>query len=175
MFNAGLRIPPVALGLALWLLMWPDSQWGGGPLGGLHWLYTLNAAILAQTLLAFPIVVALTSAAVQSVPDTLLAQARAFGRASRAVARLALREARIGVFAALTAALGTAMASVGAVLMVGGGDGSTLPSAALNAWNGGGRIEDAVAYGTIMLGLFLIIASVLTVIQHGPRWLPVRS
>src|SRR6201999_1203583 len=57
---------PVALGLILWLFMWPDSEWGGGPLGGLHWIYTLNAAILAQVLLVLPIIVALTAAAVQA-------------------------------------------------------------------------------------------------------------
>ena len=176
-FNAGLRVPPVALGLILWLFMWPDSEWGGGPLGGLHWIYTLNAAILAQVLLVLPIIVALTAAAVQAVPEALLAQARAFGAGTPALARLALREARVGVLAALIAALGSAMAAVGAVLLVGGGDGGTLPAAALNAWNGGGRIKDAVAYGTVALALFLVVAAVLTTIQHGqrPRWLPVRS
>lgn len=177
-FNAGLRTPPVALGLALWLLMWPDSQWGGGPLAGLGWIYTLNAVILAQTLLALPVVVALTAAAVQTVPDGLLAQARAYGAGGALVARLALREARIGVLAALVAALGTTMASVGAVLVIGSqANASTLPSAALSAWNGGGRNADAVAYGTLMLGIFLVVAAALTAVQQGqrPRWLPVRS
>lgn len=177
-FNAGLRVPPVALGLGLWLLMWPDSQWGGGPLGGLGWIYTINAVILAQALLALPVIVALTTAAVQAVPSGLLAQARAYGAGRWAVARLALREARVGVLAALIAALGTAMASVGAVLVVGSlANASTLPSAALVAWNGGGRNADAVAYGALMLGLFLIVAAALTTVQHGqrPRWLPVRS
>jgi tungstate transport system permease protein len=177
-FNAGLRIPPVALGQLLWILMWPSSQWGGGPLGGLGWIYTINAVILAQALLALPVIVALTSAAVQAVPNGLLSQARAYGARRRAVARLALREARIGVLAALIAALGTAMASVGAVLVVGSlSDASTLPSAALVAWNIGGHDAEAAGYGTAMLGLFLIVAAALTTVQHGqrPRWLPVRS
>ena len=113
--------------------MWPDSQWGGGPLGGLGWIYTLNAVILAQTLLALPVVVALTVAAVQAVPAGLLEQARALGARRPRLARLALREARIGVLAALIAALGTAMASVGAVLVVGSSLGTRRrsPSAAL--------------------------------------------
>src|SRR5262249_40930085 len=59
-FSAGGRLPPVALGYILWLLMWPDSQWGGGPLGGLGWIYTLDAVILCQALLALPVIVALT-------------------------------------------------------------------------------------------------------------------
>jgi tungstate transport system permease protein len=177
-FNAALRLPPVALGHLLWLLLWPDSQWGGGPLGGLRWLYTLDAVILAQTLLALPVIVALTSAAVQAVPDVLLAQARAYGAGRVAVARLALREARVGVLAALIAAVGTAMASVGAVLVVGSQDtSSTLPAEALHAWNRGDSTDQAVAYGAAMLVLFLIVAMALTAIQHGgrPRWLPVRS
>jgi tungstate transport system permease protein len=177
-FNAGLRVPPVALGQVLWILLWPASQWGGGPLGGLGWIYTLDAVILAQALLALPVVVALTTAAVQGVPGGLLAQARAYGARRIAVGRLALREARVGVLAALIAALGTAMASVGAVLVVGSQvNASTLPSAALTAWNQGDRNAEAVAYGTTMLGLFLIVAAALTVAQHGqrPRWLPVRS
>lgn len=177
-FNAGLRLPPVALGHGLWLLLWPDSQWGGGPLGGLGWIYTLDAVILAQALLALPIVVALTGAAVQGVTPGLLDQARAFGARGPGVALLALREARVGVLAGLIAALGTAMASVGAVLVVGSQvDASTLPSAALTAWNGGGQDSDAVAYGAVMLGLFLVVAAALTLVQQGrrPRWLPVRS
>jgi tungstate transport system permease protein len=177
-FNAGLRLPPVALGQVLWLLLWPSSQWGGGPLSGLGWIYTLDAVILAQTLLALPVIVALTSSAVQAVPDGLLAQARAYGAGRAAVARLALREARIGVLAALIAALGTAMASVGAVLVVGSQvNASTLPSAALSAWNRGDENAQAVAYGALMLGIFLVVAAALTVVQHGqrPRWLPVRS
>ena len=177
-FNAGLRMPPVALGHLLWILMWPDSQWGGGPLGGLGWIYTLKAVILAQSLLALPVIVALTTAAVQAVPRGLLEQARAYGAGSTAVAVLALREARIGVAAALIAALGTAMSSVGAVLVVGSQiNASTLPSAALTTWQGGGSDDLAAAYGAVMLGIFLIVAAALTIVQHGqrPRWLPVRS
>jgi tungstate transport system permease protein len=177
-FNAGLRVPPVALGHVLWLLMWPSSQWGGGPLSGLGWIYTFTAAILCQTLLAIPVIVALTSAAVQAVPTTLLEQARAYGAGSNAVAGLALREARVGVLAALIAALGTTMASIGALLVVSNlADAQTLPTATLVVWRMGGYNAEAVAYGTAMLGIFLVVAAVLTTIQHGqrPRWLPVRS
>ena len=82
----------MALGHMLWLLMWPDSQWGGGPLAGLGWIYTLDAVILSQTLLAFPIVVALTVAAVQAVPRGLLDRRRRSARGPR-LGMLALREA----------------------------------------------------------------------------------
>ena len=177
-FNAGLRLPPVAVGHGLWLLMWPSSAYGGGPLAGLGWIYTLDAVILAQAVLALPILVALTSAAVQAVPVGLLEQARAFGARRRSVAALALREARTGVLAGLVAALGTAMASIGAVLVVGSQvNASTLPSAALSAYDNGGQNHRALVLGTTMLALFAVVAAALTLLQHGtrPRWLPVRS
>ena len=82
----GMRTPPVALGVLLWLLLWPDSRWGGGPLAGLGWIYTLNAVILAQTLLVLPIVVALTAAAVQRVPERPARPGARVRRAARGAA-----------------------------------------------------------------------------------------
>ena len=90
--------------------------------------------ILAQTLLALPIVVALTAAAVAQLPRGLLDQARAYGASGPRRALLALREARVGVLAAAMAALGSALAEVGAVVIVGGnlrGQTDTLASACL--------------------------------------------
>jgi tungstate transport system permease protein len=176
-FNAGIRTPPVALGVLLWLLLWPDSRWGGGLLSGLGWIYTLNAVILAQTLLVLPIVVALTAAAVQRVPDGLLDQARAFGAPAWRRGTLALREARVGVLAALIAALGTAIASVGAILVVGSSLGNaTLATGALTRWSSGGQDGRAVAYGSVLLGLFLVLAAVLTSLQHQRSgWIPGRA
>src|SRR6185312_13054891 len=113
--NAGMGLPPVVVGLVAALLLFR-----GAPLGGLDLLYTLNGVILAQTLLALPLVAALTAAAVQSLPAGLLEQARAFGASRAQVAALALREARVGVLAATIAAMGSAFAEVGAVVLVGG-------------------------------------------------------
>jgi tungstate transport system permease protein len=177
--NAGLRLPPVALGHALWLLMWPSSVWGGGPLAGLGWLYTVKATILAQALLALPLIVALTAAAVQAVPVELLDQARAFGARRVGLAALAAREARLGVLAAVIAAIGTATASVGAVLVVGAlQDGPTLPAAAVVAW-GASDHAHAAAYGAVAMGLFLAVAAALTAVQHGEgrgaRWQAART
>lgn len=176
-FNAGIRTPPVALGVLLWLLLWPDSRWGGGLLSGLGWIYTTSAVILAQTLLVLPIVIALTAAAVQRVPAGLLEQARAFGATRWACAVLALREARVGVTAALIAALGTAVASVGAILVVGSSLGSaTLATAALSQWNAGGNDARAVAYGSVLLGMFLVLAAAMTTLQHRRGgWIPGRA
>jgi tungstate transport system permease protein len=175
--NAGIRFPPVAVGQLLWIAMWPDSEWGGGPLAGLGWIYTLDAVILAQTLLALPIVAALTASAVQGVPPGLLDQAEAFGASWRARAALAFREARIGIYAALVAALGTAIASIGAVVVIGPALGdATLGTAALVEWNKHLDVARSLAYGTVLLGLFLVLAALLTIAQQGRTpWMPGRT
>jgi tungstate transport system permease protein len=162
--NAGLFLPPVLVGIVLFLLMVPAA-----PLGGLHLLFTLDGVIVAQTVLAFPIVVALTAASVRSLPPGLFSQARALGANTPQIWVLALREARIGVFAATIAALGSAFSEVGAVVIVGGnieGSTQTLASAALEQTNAG-HYGQAMAIGMILIGLILIVAAALTVLQLG--------
>ena len=91
---------------------------------------------VAQTLLALPYVVALVPAAIRGLPPGLLEQARALGAGRRQLARLALREAQIGVIAAVIAALGAALSEVAAVIIVGGnveGHDQTLASAIARA------------------------------------------
>jgi tungstate transport system permease protein len=161
--NAGMGLPPVIVGLVVALLLFR-----GAPLGGLNLLYTLNGVILAQAVLAFPVVAALTASAVQSLPDGLLDQARAFGASRTAVAALALREARVGVLAATIAAVGSAFAEVGAVVLVGGnieGQTQTLASAVLVRVSAG-EYGTAVALGILLLGLVLVLASALTALQQ---------
>jgi len=161
--NAGMGLPPVVVGLVAALLLFR-----GAPLGGLNLLYTLNGVILAQTLLALPLVAALTAAAVQSLPEGLLEQARAFGASRAQVAALALREARVGVLAATIAAMGSAFAEVGAVVLVGGniqGQTQTLASATLLQVSAG-EYGRAMALGIILLGLILVFGAVLTVAQQ---------
>jgi tungstate transport system permease protein len=162
--NAGLGLPPVIVGLVLSLLMFPAA-----PLGSLHLLFTLKGVIIAQTVLALPIVVALTAAAVRSLPPGLLAQARALGANTAQVWLLALREARIGVMAATIAAVGSALSEVGAVVLVGGnieGSTQTLASAALEQVNAG-HYAEGMAIGMILLGLILVLMAALTAIQLG--------
>jgi tungstate transport system permease protein len=161
--NAGMGLPPVIVGLVVALLLFR-----GAPLGGLNLLYTLDGVILAQAVLAFPIVAALTASAVQSLPSGLIEQARAFGASRTAVAVLALREARVGVLAATIAAAGSAFAEVGAVVLVGGnieGQTQTLASAVLVRVSAG-EYGTAIALGILLLGLVLILAGVLTALQQ---------
>ena len=156
-------LPPVIVGLVVALLLFR-----GAPLGGLNLLYTLDGVILAQAVLALPVVAALTASAVQSLPDGLLDQARAFGASRVAVALLALREARVGVLAATIAAVGSAFAEVGAVVLVGGnieGQTQTLASAVLVRVSRR-RVRTAIALGIVLLGLVLMLAAALTVLQQ---------
>jgi tungstate transport system permease protein len=161
--NAGLGLPPVVLGVFLGLALL-----SGSPLAGLHWLYTVQGVLLAQVLLALPIVVALTAAAVAGLPSGLLDQARAFGARWPARAVLVLREARIGVLAAVIAALGSAVAEVGAVVIVGGnvrGQTDTLASKILLDLSAGDP-AGATADVLVLLVIVLALGAVLTVAQQ---------
>ena len=163
LFNAGLGLPPVVVGIFLTLLLFPR-----GPLWWTRWYDTLNGVYLAQTILALPIVVALTAAAVLNVPAGLLDQARAFGAGRLPVAALALREARIGVFAAAIAAVGASLSEVGAVVLVGGnisGETQTLAAAVLDEVAGGDYVR-AMAIGIVLLGMILLVAAGLTLAQQ---------
>jgi tungstate transport system permease protein len=161
--NAGLGLPPVVLGVYLALLLLP-----GSPLGALRWTSTLAAVVLAQTLLALPLVAALTAAAVHALPAGLLDQARAFGARRTQLALLALREARVGVLAAVIAALGSAVAEVGAVVIVGGNirdQTNTLASTVLldlSAGDPAGATADVI----VLLALVLALGLALTVVQQ---------
>jgi len=164
--NAGLGIPPVALGIYVAFLLLP-----GWPLGGLRWTYTLPALIIAQTLLAFPLVVALTASAVRGLPAGLLDQARAFGASWWHRGVFALREARVGVLTAIIAALGSAVAEVGAVVIVGGnvrGRTNTLASTILldiSASNPAGATADLI----VLVALVLVLGGILTFVQQRER------
>jgi tungstate transport system permease protein len=111
----GMGLPPVVAGLFVYLLL--SNQ---GPLGGLRWLFTPTAMIMAQTIIALPLVVGLTITAVQSVDPQTRLQLRALGATRRQLAWAILIEARLGVLAAIIAAFGRIIAEVGAVMLVGG-------------------------------------------------------
>lgn len=161
--NASLGLPPVLVGLFLFFVFA-----GQGPLGGLHLPLTKRAIFVAQTILALPYTIALTAAAVQGLPTGLLAQARALGAGRVQLSILALREARVGVLAAIIAALGTSLSEVGAIVIVGGnvyGYNQTLASAALYEANAA-HYADAVAIGIVLTGLILVLMGGVSALQH---------
>ena len=115
LIHTGFALPPVVVGLFVYMLL--SRQ---GPAGALGLLFTPAAMVLAQAVLAAPYVAGITLAAVQAVPPDVRLQARALG-ASRARALAAhLREARLGIGAAVVAGFGAVISEVGAVMMVGG-------------------------------------------------------
>ena len=162
--NASLALPPVLAGLFVLLLVLPS-----GALGSMRLSYTIEAVYMAQTLLALPYIVALTPAAIQGLPPGLLDQARALGAGRIQLSILALREAKIGVIAAVIAAFGTTLAEVGAVVIVGGNIQNydqTLASAVLQQVNDYANYPYAVGIGIVLLGLILVLMAALTVIQQ---------
>src|SRR5690606_34915279 len=111
----GMGLPPVVVGLFVYLFL--SNQ---GPLGSWQWLFTPAAMVLAQTVIALPLVVGLTLTAVQAVDPLLHLQVRSLGATRWQLGWTVLREARLGLFAAVVAAFGSIISEVGAVMLVGG-------------------------------------------------------
>lgn len=149
----GMGLPPVVVGLFVYLLL--SNQ---GPLGALGWLFTPSAMVLAQTIIALPLVVGLTLTAVQSLDPLLPLQLRALGATRWQLARTMLAESRLGVFAAIVAAFGSIISEVGAVILVGGnirGETRVLTTAIVLETRRG-QFALAIALGLILLGLSLL-------------------
>ena len=172
LLHTGFALPPVVVGLFVYMLL---SR--SGPMPGLDLLFTPSAMILAQAVLAAPYVAGITLASVQAVPDTVRLEARALG-ASRLRALLAhLREARLGLAAAVVAGFGAVISEVGAVLMVGGNvEGETrVLTTAIVLETRRGDFGAALAMGLVLLALAFGVNAALTRLQQGsaPRaWVP---
>jgi len=164
--NAGMGLPPVVVGLAVALLLWRS-----GPLGGLALMYTPEAMVLAQTLIALPLVVGISLAALASLGPDWRLQVRALRVPRLGALWLLLREIRLGLLAALIAALGGILSEVGAVMMVGGnlaGETRVLTTSIL-MYTQMGRFGEALALGAVLLGLTLALAGALTAVQWAGR------
>jgi tungstate transport system permease protein len=146
----GMGLPPVVVGLAVYLLI--SNQ---GPLGSLGWLFTPAAMILAQTVIALPLVVGLTLSAVQALDPGLPLQVRALGASRWQLVRTMLAEARFGLLAAIAAAFGSIVSEVGAVMLVGGNiEGETrMLTTAIVLETRRGNFALALALGMVLLGL----------------------
>jgi tungstate transport system permease protein len=163
MIQTGMALPPVVVGLCLYLLL---SR--SGPLGSFGWLFTLKAMILAQIILTLPFILGITMVSVAAVPPELFLQLRSLG-ASRWQARwTVLREARAGVALAVATALGRSLSEVGAVLMVGGNiAGHTrVLTTAIVLETSRGRFALALALGGVLLALALV-ANIMIVRLRG--------
>jgi tungstate transport system permease protein len=170
--NASLALPPVVVGIAVLLFILPQAAFGS-----LRIEFTLQAVYVAQTFLALPYIIALTPAAIQGLAPGLLEQARVLGAGRWQVAVLALREAKIGVIAAVIGGLGAGISEVGAVIIVGGnraGESQTLASALLANFTYQPNDPQETAIALLLLALILVLIGALTVLQQRTRGVQLR-
>ena len=162
----GMGLPPVVVGLVVYMLL---SR--SGPFGSLEWLFTPSAMVAAQTIIAFPLVAALTMSAVDGVDPDLRLQVRALGATRWQTGWTVLREARIGVTAAIVAAFGGIISEVGAVMLVGGNiEGHTrVLTTAIVLSTRQGDFALAMALGIVLLLLALGANAVLLQLQGRSR------
>jgi len=161
--NSGMALPPVVVGLVVAVLLWRT-----GPLGSLHLLYSPAAIVIAQAVIATPVVTALSAAALQSLHPKLRLQVLALGASRWQAAWLLFREARLALLAAVMAGFGAAISEVGATIMVGGnikGSTRTLTSGTVLKVSQG-DFEGAMALSFILLALIYAVTLVLTVAQQ---------
>jgi tungstate transport system permease protein len=164
--NTGMGAPPVVVGLVVALLFWRN-----GLLGFTGLMYTPEGMVLAQILIALPLVVGITLAAVGALDEDWELQVRTLGVPPRWRLWLLLREIRLGLLAAVIVAMGGILSEVGAVQMVGGNlAGETrMLTTAIVMYVGMGEFEAAIGLGAVLVGLMLILAGVLTAVQQSGR------
>lgn len=164
LIHTGFALPPVVVGLFVYMML---SR--RGPLGGLELLYTPTAMVLAQAILAAPYVAGITLAAVQAVPAEVRLQAQALGAGRWRALLTQLREARLGLGAALVAGFGAVISEVGAVMMVGGNiQGETrVMTTAIVLETRRGNLGLALALGIVLLVVAFVVNLLLTRAQQG--------
>ena len=161
--NAGMGLPPVVVGLGGCLLFWRS-----GPLGALRIIYTPAAMVVAQCIIAYPVMAGLSAAALQQVGASFRTQVEAMGASRIQLLGAMLWEARYGVMGAVMAAFGSVISEVGASMMVGGnvvGQTRVLTTAIVLEVNRG-HFDMAIALGLILLGLTYSATALLTLAQQ---------
>lgn len=163
MVNTGMGLPPVVAGLIVFMFL---SR--SGPFGSWGLLFSQPAMIIAQVMIASPLVAGVTAAAVGAVPFEMRLQARSLGASRLQEAVLALRESRKGVIAAVIAGFGGIISEVGAVMMVGGNieHSTRVMTTAIVLETRKGEFGTALALGLILIGLAMAINVALTVLQQ---------
>ena len=169
LLNTGMGLPPVVVGLFVSIFLWRS-----GPLGFLDLIYTPAAIVIAQVVIAFPIVAGLTLTSFQTLNPNLGLQLIGIGASKPQLLWLLCKEARLPLLAAVMAGFGGVISEVGASMMVGGnirGQTRVLTTATvLEA--GKGNFDLAIALGLILLALSFAVNFLLTHIQQREqiRW-----
>jgi tungstate transport system permease protein len=161
--NTGMAIPTVVVGLVVALLLWRS-----GPLGNLELIYTLRGMIIAQVLIATPLIAGITMAGLQSLPADLPDQLRGLGANRRQLVLRLWIEARVPLLAAAMAGFGHAISEVGAATIVGGNiHGQTqVMTTSIVEDVGRGDFGDALIFAAVLLALAFAINALLTSVQQ---------
>ncbi len=166
LINTGMGLPPVVVGLFVTIFLWRS-----GPLGFLGLLYTPLAIIIAQAVIATPIVMGITVAAMQQLPRKMRLQILALGATRHQMVWMLIREARLSLLAAVMAGFGGVISEIGASIMVGGnikGYTRVLTTATVMETSKG-NFDVAIALSIILLALAYFINLILTHVQQRER------
>jgi tungstate transport system permease protein len=164
--NTGMALPPVVVGLFVAFMLWRS-----GPLGGLGLIYTPTAIVIAEVIIAAPIVVGLTVAALGQLDPRLRLQLLGLGASRLQVVWWLWREARLPLLAALMAAFGSVISEVGAAMMVGGNirHETRVLTTAIVLETGKGEFAAALGLGVVLLAFAFVVNAILTRAQQaGP-------
>jgi tungstate transport system permease protein len=161
--NTGMALPPVVVGLVVSIFLWRS-----GPLGDLRWMYTPTAIVIAQVVIAAPVVTGLTVAALQQLDPRLRMQLMGLGASPLQMVWALWREARLPLLAALMAGFGSVISEVGASMMVGGNlrYHTRVLTTAIVLETGKGEFATALALSAILLLLAFMVNLALTWIQQ---------
>jgi tungstate transport system permease protein len=164
--NTGMGMPPVVVGLVVWLLLVRS-----GPFGGFELIYTAPAMVIAQFLLATPIVIGFATASFQGLNPRIVDLLRVLGAGRLRRLWLLAREARLGLMTAVMAAFGAVVSEVGASMIVGGNlERSTrVLTTAIVTETSRGEVERALSLGVVLFGLSLAVNIALTLVQQRNR------
>jgi len=166
LINTGMGLPPVVVGLFVTIFIWRS-----GPFGSLGILYTPTAMIIAQAIIATPIVMGISLAAIQNLHPNLRLQILSLGASRLQMVWVLIKEAKLPLLAAVMAGFGGVISEVGASIMVGGnikGYSRVLTTATVMETSKG-NFDIAIALGIILLMLAFVINFLLTQIQQRQR------
>lgn len=161
--NFGMGLPPVVVGLWVSIFLWRS-----GPFGSLRLIYTPVAIVIAQAVIASPIVISFTLAAIQQINPRIRLQLVALGANRLQLLWSLVKEARMGLLAAVMAGFGGVVSEVGASMMVGGnikGETRVLTTATVMEVNKG-NFDVAIAISVVLLLLAYFVTAVLTALQQ---------
>jgi len=164
--NTGMGLPPVVVGLVVAILLWRS-----GPLGGLSWIYTPRAMIIAQVVIATPVIVGFTAASLATLPAKLRLQVYALGASRLQMLWIVLQEVRLPLLAAIMAGFGAAISEVGASVMVGGNISrqTRVLTGAILLEQSKGNFGIALALGIVLLAMMVAVNALFTWVQFSAR------